>query len=182
MQLPWVEAQPLADDIGRCGAPVDPADVRGWLRAIGGALGQLHRGGVVHGGVSPRRVLRLPGGGVLLDLPESARWALAPWRPELVDVDDPSLAPEQWLEPAVRARAIGPWTDVYGPGHDGPPRDCRQPAAAGTAARSLPVAPVAGELCRRALGCCDAAGDRPRARPTPLRGPAAWTTSWPRWA
>lgn len=114
VQLPWVEAQPLADDIGRCGAPVDPADVRGWLRAIGGALGQLHRSGVVHGGVSPRRVLRLPGGGVLLDLPESARWALAPWRPELVDVDDPSLAPEQWLEPAVRARAIGPWTDVYG--------------------------------------------------------------------
>lgn len=114
VQLPWIEGQTLAGEIGRYGAPVDPADVRGWLRAIGGALAQLHRGGVVHGGVSPGRVLRVAGARVLLGLPESARWALSPWRPELIDVDDPALAPEQLFEPAARAAAIGPWTDVYG--------------------------------------------------------------------
>lgn len=114
VQLPWIEGQPLADEIGRYCAPVDPTGVRGWLRALGGALAQLHRGGVVHGGVSPNRVMSLAGGAVLLGMPESARWALSPWLPELVDVDDPSLAPEQLLEPTARAQAVGPWTDVYG--------------------------------------------------------------------
>ena len=113
VQLPWIEGQPLADELERLGMPVDPADVRGWLRAIGGALAQLHRGSVVHGGVSAGRVMRLASGHVLLGLPDSARCALAPWQPGLVDVDDPSLAPEQLLDPAARARAIGPWTDVY---------------------------------------------------------------------
>ena len=54
-----------------------PADVRRWLQALGHALGQLHRGGVVHGAVSAERVRRLADGRVLLGLPESARWALA---------------------------------------------------------------------------------------------------------
>ncbi len=114
VQLPWIEGRPLADAIGRDGAPVDPQDVRAWLRAVGAALARLHRGGVVHGGVSPQRVLRRAGGGVLLGLPDSSRWALSRWLPELIDVDDPSLAPEQLLEPAARAQAVGPWTDVYG--------------------------------------------------------------------
>lgn len=114
VQLPWRDVTTLADEIGRYCAPVDPADVRAWLRAVGAALAQLHRGGVVHGGVSPRRVLRAPDGGVLLDLPDSARWALAGWLPEVIDADDPSMAPEQLLDPRLRAQSLGPWTDVYG--------------------------------------------------------------------
>ena len=114
MQLPWHEGRTLADEIGRYCAPIEPADVRAWLRAVGGALGQLHRGGVVHGGVSPARIVRLRDGTVRLGLPDSARWPLAAWIPEVIDFDDPSLAPEQLLEPARRAQAIGPWTDVYG--------------------------------------------------------------------
>lgn len=114
VQLPWHEGQTLADEIGRYCAPIEPADVRAWLRAVGGALGQLHRGGVVHGGVSPARIVRLRDGTVRLGLPDSARWPLAAWMPEVIDFDDPSLAPEQLLEPAQRAQAIGPWTDVYG--------------------------------------------------------------------
>lgn len=114
VQLPWHEGQTLADEIGRYCAPIEPADVRAWLRAVGGALGQLHRGGVVHGGVSAARIVRLRDGTVRLGLPDSARWPLAAWMPEVIDFDDPSLAPEQLLEPAQRAQAIGPWTDVYG--------------------------------------------------------------------
>jgi serine/threonine protein kinase len=114
VQLPWHDGQTLADEIGRYCAPVEPADVRAWLRAIGGALAQLHRGGVVHGGVSPARIVRLGDGTVRLGLPDSARWPLSAWMPEVIDVDDPSLAPEQLLEPAQRAQATGPWTDVYG--------------------------------------------------------------------
>jgi hypothetical protein len=114
VELPWIEGQPLADELGHDGAMGDPQDVRTWLRAVGGALAQLHRGGVVHGGVSPQRVVRMAGGGVLLGLPDSARWTLSRWRPEMIDLDDPSLAPEQLLEPSARALAVGPWTDVYG--------------------------------------------------------------------
>lgn len=114
VQLPWHEGQTLAEEIGRYCAPVEPADVRAWLRAVGGALGQLHRGGVVHGGVSPARIVRLRDGTVRLGLPDSARWPLSAWMPEVIDFGDPSLAPEQLLEPTQRAQAIGPWTDVYG--------------------------------------------------------------------
>ena len=32
----------------------------------------------------------------------------------MIDASDPSLAPEQLLEPRERAQAMGPWTDVYG--------------------------------------------------------------------
>lgn len=113
VQLPWIDGQTLADEIGRYCAPVDPAGVRGWLRALGGALAQLHRSGVAHAGVSPSRVLSLSGGAMLLGMPASERWALSPWLPELIDIDDPSLAPEQLLEPTARAQAVGPWTDVY---------------------------------------------------------------------
>jgi len=114
VQLPWHEAQTLAEEMGRDRAPVDPAQLRAWLRAVGSALGQLHRGGVVHAAVSAERVLRLRDGTVRLALPDSARWPLSAWMPEVIDFDDPSLAPEQLLAPAQRAQSIGPWTDVYG--------------------------------------------------------------------
>lgn len=113
-QLPAGEGPTLAAEIGRYCAPVDPDDVRAWLRALATALGRLHRTGVVHGGVSPDRVMRLADGRVVLGLPDSARWALAAWLPEGIDASDPSLAPEQLLAPRERAQAVGPWTDVYG--------------------------------------------------------------------
>lgn len=113
-QLPAGDGPTLASEIRRCGAPIDPDDVRAWLRAVATALGRLHRTGVVHGGVSPDRVVRLADGRVVLGLPDSARWALAPWLPQMIDASDPSLAPEQLLEPRERAQAVGPWTDVYG--------------------------------------------------------------------
>jgi non-specific serine/threonine protein kinase len=113
LQLAWHEGGALAQEYG-ANTPADPADVRRWLQALGHALGQLHRGGVVHGAVSAERVRRLADGRVLLGLPESARWALAASLPGLIDAGDPTLAPEQLLDPTERARAIGPWTDVYG--------------------------------------------------------------------
>jgi hypothetical protein len=69
---------------------------------------------VVHGAVSASRLRRLADGRVVLGLPESARWSLAASLPGLIDTSDPALAPEQLLAPDERARALGPWTDVYG--------------------------------------------------------------------
>lgn len=113
LQLAWHEGGALAQEYG-ADTQADPADLRRWLQALGQALSQLHRGGVVHGAVSAERVRRLADGRVLLGLPESARWALAASLPGLIDAGDPTLAPEQLLDPTERARAIGPWTDVYG--------------------------------------------------------------------
>ncbi len=113
LQLAWHEGAALADEYG-ADRQADPADVRRWLAALGQALGRLHRGGMVHGAVSAARVRRLADGRVVLGPPESARWALAASLPGLIDAADPSLAPEQLLDAVQRARAIGPWTDVYG--------------------------------------------------------------------
>lgn len=113
-QLPAEAGPTLAAEIGRYCAPVAPGDVSAWLRALATALGRLHRAGGVHGGVSPERIVHQADGRIVLGLPDSARWALAPWLPELIDVDDPSLAPEQLLAPRERGQAVGPWTDVYG--------------------------------------------------------------------
>jgi hypothetical protein len=112
-QLPAEAGPTLAAEIGRYCAPVAADDVRSWLRALATALGRLHRAGGVHGSVSPERIERHADGRIVLGLPDSARWALAPWLPELIDADDPSLAPEQLLAPRERAQALGPWTDVY---------------------------------------------------------------------
>lgn len=110
LQLPWHAGAPLAELLGHAATP---DDVRGWLLTLGRALGRLHRGGVVHGAVSPQRVRRLDDGRVHLELPQSAAWALAATWPGVIDRADAALAPEQFL-PASRMRALGPWTDVYG--------------------------------------------------------------------
>lgn len=113
LQLHWHAGDTLAPEYADPAA-ADPDDVRRWLRALGQALSQLHRGGIVHGAVAAERVRRLPDGGVVLGLPESARWALAASLPGLIDARDPTLAPEQLLDDARRVRAVGPWTDVHG--------------------------------------------------------------------
>lgn len=113
-QLPADDGPTLATVLGRNGGPADPDALRSWLRAIGTALGRLHRAGVVHGAVSPERIVRRSDGRVVLGLPDSARWALAAWLPEMIDAGDPSLAPEQLLAPRERMQAVGTWTDVYG--------------------------------------------------------------------
>ncbi|MFT3664687.1 hypothetical protein [Piscinibacter sp.] len=113
LQMPWHDGPTLADEY-RAGREAEPDDVRRWLVSLGRALGRLHRGGMVHGAVSAVRVRRRADGRVVLGAPESARWALAASLPGLIDATDPSLAPEQLLDPIQRARALGPWTDVYG--------------------------------------------------------------------
>lgn len=180
LQLAWHEGSALAQEYG-ADTPADPADVRRWLQALGHALGQLHRGGVVHGAVSAERVRRLADGRVLLGLPESARWALAASLPGLIDADDPTLAPEQLLDPTQRARAIGPWTDVYGlaavahlaiagrlppPAHDGRPR-WRVPRW-----RNTPANAGARRCWWPSTAPC---------RPTRPHGRGAWTTSSRPW-
>ncbi len=110
LQVPWHGGVTLAESLR---GAAQPDELRGWLLALGRALGRLHRGGVVHGAVSPQRVRRLDDGRVQLELPQSAAWALAATWPGVIDRADAALAPEQLLPPG-RTRAIGPWTDVYG--------------------------------------------------------------------
>ncbi len=110
LQLPWLGGTPLAESLGDA---ADPEELRAWLLTLGRALGRLHRGGVVHGAVSPQRVRRLDDGRVHLELPQSAAWALAASWPGVIDRSDAALAPEH-LQPPGRTRALGPWTDVYG--------------------------------------------------------------------
>lgn len=114
VQLPADDGPTLAEELARREAPITPDELRAWLQSLAGALTRLHRSGVVHGGVSPARIVCRTDGRLVLGLPESARWALAAWRPEVIDTHDASIAPEQWLDPREREAGLGPWTDVYG--------------------------------------------------------------------
>ena len=114
MQMLWQEGTPLTQAGQARDATPTPEIAREWLLELGSALAHLHRSGVIHGGVSERRVVCRPDGQVELGLPDSARWALASSVPGLIDTDDPAIAPEQLLDPRQREQTVGPWTDVYG--------------------------------------------------------------------
>lgn len=149
-QLPAEDGPTIAAQFGRRGPPLAPDELHAWLYALAGALGRLHRTGMVHGGVSPERIVRRADGRLVLGLPGSAQWALAPWWPELIDADDPTIAPEQWLAPREREAAVGPWTDVYAlaalahraiAGHMPPPSRRREETLARPALTSFAAAP-----------------------------------------
>ena len=84
----------------------------------------------------------------------------------LIDADDPTLAPEQLLDP-TNARAIGPWTDVTA-WRRSPTAIAGRLAAAGALTAAALARPLVGAIRRRTLET-GVGGHRPRpvARPGP---------------
>jgi len=93
--------------------PPDATVLRVWLDGLLGALAELHARGVVHGAVSPRKVLMVPGRGPVLTGSDAVRAALISGSTRSMMASlAPGFMPVEQREPSAD-RPLGPWTDLY---------------------------------------------------------------------
>ncbi|WP_322789082.1 NERD domain-containing protein kinase family protein [Thiohalocapsa halophila] len=147
--MKWVEGMPLADLAGVL--PIHAEDIGEdsaeglalhWLLALCGALGQLHRAGLVHGDVSPRNII-VQGGSV----------TLTDYDTVLRSGETPSRSTAIYASAAVQERVrIEPADDIYAG---------RRPPAHGESRR----------CCRLARAGCQCAAGRPVRALSPARLP-----------
>ena len=91
----------------------DAAALRGWLDSLLGALDELHRLGLVHGAVSPAKILMVPGHGPVLMSSHAVRAALLSGSTRsLMACLEPGFMAIEQREPASD-RPLGPSTDLY---------------------------------------------------------------------
>lgn len=101
---PWVDGQTLRARRDKAAGEFGRADIEAWVGVCCDAIDLLHRGGDVHGSLSPERLTVLASGQLVLPLPDM----------------DPSRQPYSlWLAPEQAERPpggwqVGPWTDVHG--------------------------------------------------------------------
>ena len=112
--LPHLGGTPLLQVRQEMPGPPDEHALRALLDGLLGALQTLHRHELLHGAVSPNRILLLSDDRPLLLGPEVAREEVASDLVEsLMAAVEPSFdAPEQ--RDATPTQALGPWTDLYG--------------------------------------------------------------------
>lgn len=91
----------------------DATALRGWVDHLLGALAELHGLGLVHGAVSPAKILMVPGHGPVLMSSQAVRAALLSGSTRgLMAWLEPGFMPIEQREPASE-RPLGPWTDLY---------------------------------------------------------------------
>ena len=93
--------------------PPDATALRGWLDGVLGALAELHARGVVHGAVSPGKILMVAGRGPVLMSSDAVRAALISGSTRSMMASlEPGFMPIEQREPSAD-RPLGPWTDLY---------------------------------------------------------------------
>lgn len=101
---PWIDGQTLRARRDQSAGGFGRADIEAWVGVCCDAMDLLHRGGDVHGSLSPERLTVQASGQLVLPLPDM----------------DPSRQPYSlWLAPEQAERPpggwqVGPWTDVHG--------------------------------------------------------------------
>jgi serine/threonine protein kinase len=103
----------LADHRLTLSGPPDATALRVWLDGLLGALAELHARGVVHGAVSPGKILMVPGRGPVLMGSDAVRAALISGSTRSMMASlAPGFMPIEQREPSAD-RPLGPWTDLY---------------------------------------------------------------------